>query len=260
MMLAILVTAVSLISSLMMMNYSRQVQAGSKRPRVKSMMTSIESKVRQALLSPSSYSGCATGFGGGGRTTCTLNEGQITSLRAILPDAPCPNGPNTCGIAVIRESFNPSLNTPNGIVTRAVFRIRYEGTDFPLKDILVTEDVPADILQTGGRYRCPDTAPKFNGFLANGQIDCTALPPRAGVNEFVNTIDMNNLNTTKFPLPSLAQCPGNDINQFVNYVNWGNGGTLFSITCTSRLDPFSTLGFTPSTVAPGDLVYTPNTD
>jgi len=252
---ALMVSAISLLSSLMMMNYSRIVQASSRHPRVKSVMTSLEAKVRMELLTPSTYT-CTTA----GRDSCVITASRITSLSRALPGAKCPSTKPNCGVNVSIQSF--ATDVSSGItVSRASVLIAYEGLDIPIAPIQVIMDVPADILQATddrGIVQCPRDAPKFNGFLANGQPDCTALPDKAEPGKFVNSIDPSVVKTTDFSLPDPVSCSGN---KFISKVNWGLGGTTFSHSCTERADPFSKFGFTPAPgTGGGRLVYTRNPD
>lgn len=257
MVIALSLTVISMLSSMFMMNYIRQVEAQSKIPRIKSMMTATEAKVRELLLAPTSYIGCLSGDSGPtGRASCRLDNAKVDGLSRMLPYAPCPtNAP--CGIRVSVVSFDPMLTLPSGaLVSRAIARVRYEGTDMSLHDIDITMDIPADILQDSGIFQCPDTAPKFLGFKSNGQINCVGITGTAGMGQFVDSIDMTSLVTTAFNLPALVSCP---TDQYVNYVNWGLGGTAFSSTCTPRPDPFVVFGFTPGAVA-SDVTTVVNTD
>lgn len=255
---------VSLIGSAMMLQFSQDVQVNSKKPRIKSMMTSLEAKARSEIMKPTSYTGCVTGDGVGGRTSCTLDQTKITSLSRAVPGTKCPTSDTPpCGINVSVTSANMSLATgdpSNPIVSRIIVKIKYEGTEVSMKDVDVVVDVPADILQandTNGYYQCPNNKPKFNGFKPDGTINCVALPARAAPGTFVNSISLTNLTITPEPLPSSANCAASE---YVNSVNWGNGGTNFSFTCASRLDPYSVFGFTPKVAPGGNIVYTPNPD
>src|SRR5262249_42466815 len=154
--------------------------------------------VRAALLDPSSYSGCVSQFGGAGRSLCRLIDPSVLSLSRVIPGVPCPKTKPNCGVLVTKDSFDAALTLASGQgVSRAGIRIHYEGTDFPLNDLVVTEDIPADILQSNGIYRCPQTAPRFKGFNpTTGEIDCEQIPAatpsgQAQVTQFMTTLDNN---------------------------------------------------------------------
>ena len=262
--LALIVTAMSLISSFVIMNYTRQVQASSKNPRVKSMMTSLEAKVRAELLRPSSYTGCNAATG---KATCQLIQSRITSFSRPIPGAKCAALTPNCGIlvSVVNFSVTPAAGGPS--LARAQVQIAYQGQELALRPIDIVMDIPADILQTvdnRGIYKCPESAPKFNGFLPDGRMDCVAFVDRAPPGSFAGSINPATLAVTQVSLPSSANCPANSPSahaQFIDGVNWGSGGTAFSVHCAYRLDPFLTFGFTPQVgVGGGRLVVVPNTD
>lgn len=264
--IAMALAVMSLISCLVILNYTRQVETGSKRPRIKSMMTSLEAKVRAALLSPTSYMGCQTGEStntAAGRGTCSLNVSKITALTQILPDAPCKAGQQFCGIRVSSTSISPTgldlitLPPPSTeTVSRATIKIHYEGEDFSLADIDVVMDIPADILQSTGIYSCPEPKPIFKGFDTQGRMICDPLPARFGPNQFVNSIDPNTMTTTPFSLPPPVNCGNSNV---ISNLQWGNGGTNLSTGCSPRVNPFTLFGFTPKpTTSGGDVVYTVN--
>ncbi|MGZ5278805.1 MAG: type IV pilus modification PilV family protein [Pseudobdellovibrionaceae bacterium] len=250
--IAMVLFAISVISSLTMLNYSRQMQTGSKRPRIKSMMTALEAKVRSELLKPTTYTNCT---GATGRTSCNFDPLKITSLSRVMGDVPCPLEKPLCGIEVAVQSFDKALVIGADTFTRAVVRVRYEGTDMAMDDIDIVMDVPADILQSTGIYQCPASAPKFDGLGADGRINCSALPPRVAGNLFVNEINVNNLTIDADPLPSPVDC---GTTHYVNHVGWGAGGQVLNHTCTPRADPFTVFGFTPTVGPSPRIVYTLN--
>jgi len=253
-MIALMLVAISLISSLTLLRYAQTMQAGSRNPRVKSMMMALEAKVRSELLKPVNYN-CPAG-----RDSCNLSDtiAQITALSRSIPGAHCPQGTPTCGLDVSVLSFNKAEDIGGGVIaTRARVRIRYTGDDLALEDTNVVMDVPADILQPTGVYQCPSTKPKFNGFKADGTIDCIPLPPRAQSNQFVETITLDNVATNTFTLPGPTDCSSD---QILSQVKWKDGGKTFSFTCSPRTDPFTVFGFTPQQAPGGDVTYVPNTD
>jgi len=251
--IALIVATVSLMSSLAIMNYASQVQKVSKNPRLKSMMTALEAKVRSELLRPTSYNCTA----GAGRSSCQLIENKITSLSRNLPEAQCPQGVTNCGIRVSIRNFEVKLSEAAETVSRATVLIRYEGTDLNMRDLDFVVDVPADILQnvTNGIYQCPQGAPKFNGFYPDGRLNCSALSPIAPGGSFVSAINPNTFETTALPLPEKVDCAPSG--GFVGTVDWGRGGTEFSHACAPRSNPFVTFGFAPQTGSlPGSVRYT----
>ncbi len=260
---ALSMIVLSLLSSLVIINYTRQVETNSRVPRIKSMMTSLEGKVRSALLSPTSYTGCSSDDVRGGRSTCSLDVAKIQAMSLNFSDTYCPSNRSTCGIGVtvLGGALVATTNVAGETVSRVSAKIKYELSDLNLADIDIVMDVPADILQQTGIYACPAARPKFDGFTADGKPICNALPTRiAEPGRFVSSIDTNNIsfstssNTTL--LPSSAACASNG--QFINTIQWGDGGTNFSFTCANRLDPFTTFGFTPNLPPDGDLVYVTN--
>jgi len=251
-MVAMVLCAISIISSLTILSYSRQMHSSSKRPRMKSMMTALEAKVRSELLKPTTYANCT---GATGRTSCDFLDTKITSLSRIMGDVPCPATKPACGIEVSVQSFDKALGPDS--LTRAVVRVRYEGTDMALDDIDIVMDIPADILQSTGIYQCPPGMPKFDGISADGRVLCSALPNRVAGNFFINQIDMNTLAIDAKPLPAVVDC---GVSQYLNHVEWAGGGVAINHTCTPRGDPFAVFGFTPQEGPAPRLVYTPNPD
>jgi len=265
MIVAIIVAGMSLLSSLMMMNYANQVHKVSRNPRIKSMMTALEAKVRMELLRPTSYN-CT----GSGRSNCALINSKITSLGRNVAGAQCWSvisggrtpilSPTNCGFRVTVESFAVSAG-----LSRATVRIRYEGNEMPMRDTNVIMDIPADIMQSvsNGIYQCPESAPKFLGFHPDGRLNCVSVTgSRALPGQFINAIASNDLTTSKYDLPSRVDCGAGNI---VSYVDWGSGGTQFNHHCQGRPDPFSKFGFTPQEATPsnnrdGRVSYTKNPD
>jgi hypothetical protein len=252
---AMVMIATCMVSSLMMMTYGEQIEAGSKRPRIKSMMSSVEAKVRAVLLTPSSYLNCTSSDTVSVRNTCDLNVNAVTSLSRVIKDVKCPPTKPSCGILVKLVSFQKSLDVSGQRVSRADVQITYEGIDYPLKAIDVVMDVPADILQSSGVYQCPTTKPQFNGFNADGTMNCQAMSPRLGANEFVVSVDKNGLTTTKGTLPAADLACGT--NEYFDDVKWTDGGMNIYSHCAPRLDPFTTFGFTPKVAPAGDVSYVP---
>jgi len=239
---AIMLVAVSLLSSLTMLRYAQQMQAASKNPRVKSMMMAMEAKVRTELLKPVNYD-CPSG-----RDSCKLGLTieKVNSLSRALPGARCPNKTGSCGIEISVQSFEKSP------ITRAVVKVRYQGTELAMNDIKVVQDIPADILQPAGVYQCPDATPKFNGFRPDGTMDCLPLPSRALGNQFVDTISLTDMNAKSYHLPDEARCQPHER---VDFVNWKNGGRDFTFTCAERPSPFTVFGFDPLPPPNGDVIY-----
>jgi hypothetical protein len=255
--IALALVAISFLSTLTLLSYAHKAQNYARAPRVKSVMASIESKVRTELLTPGNYPNCTTGRVGCDSGFVTV-IGKIQSLTRTIAGAVCPASKPACGILVTVKSFPPIAVVAGQTVSRAQVNIHYEGSEMALHDIDVTMDVPADIMQSSGVYKCPTSNPKFNGFLPNGAMDCQPLPARLGMNDFVDTIDLEKVVTVKSPLPNTyVKCP---TDQFVNYVDWGTGGTVFTSTCAQRADPFTVYGFTPGPAPTGNMVYTPNPD
>jgi hypothetical protein len=253
--IAMVMVGLCMVSSLVMMSYGRQMESGSKRPRIKSMMSSVEAKVRSVLLTPGSYLNCVSSDTAGGRNSCDLNVNAVTSLTRVIKDAPCPPVKPSCGILVELLSFQKSVMAGAQLVSRAQVKISYEGIDYPFKPIEVVVDVPADILQTSGVYKCPPTKPQFNGFNADGTMNCEAMSPRLSANQFVVSVDKNGLTTTAGTLPSAdITCAATE---YFDDIKWTGGGTNIYSHCTPRMDPFSTFGFTPKVAPAGDVVYVP---
>jgi hypothetical protein len=254
---AMVIVGISVVSSLLMMTYSMQIISGSKSPRMKSMMTSMEAKVRAVLLTPATYTkcGCPTVAK---RSNFNLKVNEVTQLSRVIPGVQCPSSKPACGISVaMLKPFNPSLIVSGGqLVSRAEVRISYEGTDFPLKPIDVVVDVPADILQLSGIYQCPAAKPKFNGFLPDGSINCEALPSKLGPNQFMVSVDPAGLGTTPgtFPSADLSCSP----DQFFDSVKWTDGGNSIYSHCAPRGNPFDVFGFAPKPFPSGDVVFTPS--
>lgn len=253
---AMVTVGVSLVSSLLMMNYSLQIESGSKRPKIKSMMSSIEGKVRSVLLSPTSYANCSSSETVSVRDSCQLKTNLVTDLTLVIPEAKCPAKKPSCGILVqLKAPFQNNLVISGQTYTRAQVNIAYEGTDLALKSLDVVVDVPADILQSSGVYKCPPAKPKFKGFNPNGSMNCEALSAQLGVNKYVIGVDPNGLATTAGSLPtSDLSCSSG---QFFQSVQWVNGGSSISTTCANRRDPFALFGFTPKNGTGGDVTYTP---
>lgn len=255
---AMMMVAICLISSLLMMSYSINIESGSKRPRIKSMMSSVEAKVRAALLTPGNYQGCVSSDVAASRGgACTLKTAAITGLSVKIPDIKCASGVPSCGISVTIETpFTMQTLASGQVVTRGQARINYEGVDFPMRYIEVDMDIPADILQSTGMNRCPTSKPKFNGFLPDGRMNCIALDPKLLANEFVFSVDPNGLGTTKGVLPSTDFSCQPD--QYFDRVRWVDGGNSIDAHCASRTDPFAAFGFNPKLkTSGGDVIYTP---
>lgn len=255
--LAMLMLTISIIASLVMIEITRQVEVNSKRPRAKSMMAATEAKVREALLSPISYSGC----GAAGRAACNPISSTFTSLSRPIKGTSCPATKPSCGIDVSIQSWTPSLVLPGPpavTVSRAIVRIRYEGTEFSLKDINVQMDIPTDVLQQANIFMCPNTlAPKFIGFNADGTLNCAPLPPDAGIGQYIKDVNLANLTTTPVSLPTIvpaSQCAASG--KVVGHVDWGDGGNAFNFTCVNRSEPYTEFGFVPG----ADATYVTNTD
>lgn len=249
--IAMVIIVISLISSMAIINYARQAQSNSRNPRVKSIMTAVEAKVRNTLLRPSSYNGCV-----GGRGTCTLDHSKLTALSRPVPGAQCPPQTPNCGVSVSVTSFVVTANPSTGqTVSRATVVIHYEGLEASLKDIAVIMDVPADILQSTGAdgiFQCPVNAPQFIGFNSDGTLNCHGFAlERAQPGQFLSSVDLTTLSLTHANLPTNKSCPAT---QYISHVDWTLGGTAVNITCSPRVEPYGTFGYTPAPT------YTPNPD
>lgn len=253
--LSIMIAVVCGMASSIMAYQITQISANGKRARIKSMMAATEAKVRATLLSPVTYGGtCRSTDVVGNRqlATCDLPVGAISALSMgnIPGVVRCRPAAAVCGIQVTRVSWDFATS-------RAVVQIEYTGDDFNLQPILVDMVVPVDILQQQGIYECPPSKPQFLGLLANGQLNCVALPPRAPAGKFANRVDLEQMTVEVRDLPGLKSCPAG---QIVKTVKWKDGGTGFDYTCADRPNAFDEFGFLPRdpSTGLGDVVIIPN--
>lgn len=257
---ALIVMIISAASSTMMLYNAFAMKEVSKKPRIRSQMLSVESKVRAALISPLSYTGCTSGEAVGSKSTCALNTALIESFERAIPGAQCPAALPNCGINI---SASPLQLLSGGSIARATVNIVYEGEDVKIKPISVVMDIPGDILQQRNIYRCPAARPVFLGLLPDGRVNCRALPPLAGPGEFANVIDLTEMKIEKTPLPTAFECPAG---QIIGNFKWMDGGNKVpdpSDVCINRPNAFSVFKFTPQedpSGKKGDVVYTPNPD
>lgn len=200
--------------------------------RIRSQMTLMEQRIRQALLQPQAYEGCqASAQGSRG---CALNMAFLHNFaRFPAIGLPCSvTKSSSCGFTVKNWDLN---------LSRAEVKVALEFSGGEqIRSSLITVQVPEEILQSQ-IFNCPTldpTKPVFMGIEPKtGRILCRALT-QCGVGEYMTGVTADQAATICRSIPrSIVSC-GQD--KLISKFAWK--GTSFDSSCADRLDPFSYFG------------------
>ncbi len=244
---AIMVSGMMIVVAGVVMLFSLNVSRQSMVPRIKSQMSAVESKVRATLMSPLSFSSCVSDFtdtANKGRVRCQLNTGVVTGLSLPSSNIDVP----ASSITMDNNFTDPRTGLK---ITRVSVKVVYTKNDFPIKSLDVDVDIPPDILQVA-KYTCPDSAPIFTGYAADGSPKCNGFDARCAPGKYLKKVDKDTLAYTCIDLPSSVQCA--DQTQMISNINW-NGGSTISHSCAPRANPFTIYGFDPE--AASTFTYNP---
>ncbi len=230
---SIVFSAGVILASGFLLQQSYQSERTLRIPRIKSIMSSIEAKVRLASLQPQTFTCPLTATATFNSSLCTLST-TFAELTEAVPG--CQNAGPTCGVVV----QNPVLAG-----TTLTATVIYQGTELAIAPIQLSISVPPDVLQASD-YNCASidpTKPLFAGFNPDGSLICKPLPSDCPAGQYASGVSSTNLSLSCAALPTPANSCS--LHQYMTSVNWA-GGPTFTVTCAPRLNPFTFFTFTPT--------------
>lgn len=227
--LTLIALAIVSVFSIVVINITKNIQDRRKSARAKSIMTSVQQKIIDLALEPTSYKECNSVD----LKNCQINEGifsPFTSNPIPVSGSKCASEQYPCGVTVEppKLEYSPS---------KAIFKtiIRYTGVDFSLKEIQIEQEIPKEILQTND-YDCAQNDsknPLFKGLNADGKPIC------GGINDcpqgtYFHSIDRYTLQPICKSLPGVVSCNSGD---FISSFSW-QGESNVGSGCSSRIYPY----------------------
>lgn len=205
--------------------------------RVRTLMSTLETRIKSLVLQSTSYTGCDSSVG---YSSCQLIPNLFDPyLVTVVSGARCAVSP--CGIQLSFTGVGGSTSLDVDVATgNPVFlaKLTYMGTDISLQPTEIKVQIPTDILQSQA-FDCAAidaTRPLFAGFDSLGKLVCKPLPSDCPVGTYVKGIDPQTLALVCEPLSGSGSvsCSATDL---MSDLSW-SGGTTFTRSCQTRLDPF----------------------
>jgi hypothetical protein len=236
MVLALLLVLIVGVASFSIPQIEATQQKHMRTLRIRSLMTNLETRLRELALNPNTYLGCDSSHG---VTSCRVNEtrfNRVSILRVF--GAECPTGQPSCGLRFQPDAGFPSvILTPNGAQISGL--LVYEGLDIKLAPRALAIQVPSDIIQSKivSCAQIDPTRPIFSGFDSQGRARCRSLPSPCGPGQYLYGVSPASLESQcRIFTPSELECPDD---QMISRLIYTNGN--MAAQCGSRLDPFQAI-------------------